>query len=81
MNDKLKKISGILFYFVILIAIKPPLVQAYLDPGSGSSFIQILIAGGLSLGILSKTILNYIKNFINSITKKSSKHDDKTDEE
>lgn len=37
---------------------------AYLDPGSGSFIIQMLLAGGLGLAFLIKTYWRKIKGFL-----------------
>lgn len=38
------------------------IVMAYLDPGSGSFIIQMLLAGGLGLAFLIKTYWRKIKS-------------------
>jgi hypothetical protein len=42
--------------------------QAYLDPGSGSIIIQLLIAGLMAVGIVVKVFWKRIKGFFNRST-------------
>jgi hypothetical protein len=48
----------------------PKLILAYLDPGSGSYFLQLLIAslmGGLfALGVFRKKVIEYFKRIFSS---------------
>jgi hypothetical protein len=78
---KSKNLFVILSFLTFLIVVSPPPAQAYLDPGTGSYFMQVLIAGGLSIGLIYKTLWSHIKNFINSIKNKSTDQDDKKDTE
>jgi len=48
--------------------------QAYLDPGSGSFVVQLLIAGLVGAGFLIKVYWKKIKNFFTRFTVK--KEDD-----
>jgi len=47
--------------------------QAYLDPGSGSFLIQLLIAGLVGAGFIIKAYWKKIKGFFN---RSASKNDD-----
>ncbi len=62
--------------FGFLILARP--VHAYLDPGTGSYFVQILIAGLAGGGYLIVTFWSKIKGFFSSILKsgKKEKKDD-----
>lgn len=65
------------FQFVSLLA---PLLrpQAYLDPGSGSFLVQLLIAGLVGAGFIIKAYWNKIKALFNrSGTKKEDDIDAK----
>tara|TARA_B000000475_G_C15894841_1_gene406035 strand:+ start:603 stop:770 length:168 start_codon:yes stop_codon:yes gene_type:complete len=35
----------------------------YLDPGSGSYLLQMLVAAGITVGIYFKSLRSYISNF------------------
>jgi hypothetical protein len=60
--------TAVLFLVVCLLA--PPRAEAYLDPGSGSYVLQLLIAGFLSTLYFIKTYWNRIKVFISKIFSK-----------
>lgn len=47
----------------------------YLDPGSGSLLIQVIIAGAISLMMYFKKIKLVVSNFINKIFKWNKKND------
>jgi hypothetical protein len=51
-------------------------VIAYLDPGSGSLILQLLLAGLMGAGILVKVFWKKIKSFF---TRKSVKQEDDTE--
>ena len=46
---------GLLLFVVIWISVVfPPTVHAYLDPGSGSMLLQVLLGGAAGLAVLIK---------------------------
>jgi hypothetical protein len=51
-----------LFLLVCIHLCLPPYAEAYLDPGTGSYILQLLIAGLLSALVMFKPILAMIKN-------------------
>jgi hypothetical protein len=55
--------------FVVLLAVlllaTPTLLPAYVDPGSGSFFLQMLIAGLLGASMTVKTFWKQIKSYFN----------------
>jgi len=59
----------------LLTALLTPILrpQAYLDPGSGSFLIQLLIAGIVGAGFIIKTYWKKIKGLFN---RSSSKEED-----
>ena len=59
-------------HFLVIVLFSPHLrPQAYLDPGSGSFLIQLLIAGIVGAGFLVKMYWKKIKGFFNrSVAKK-----------
>ncbi|OGC45133.1 hypothetical protein A2V49_02625 [candidate division WWE3 bacterium RBG_19FT_COMBO_34_6] len=67
------KLTIILFLTFIII---PKEAKAYLDPGSGSYLIQVLVAAVAGGGILLKTQWHKIKNIFNK-DKGQEKKDDK----
>jgi hypothetical protein len=61
-------------YFHLVTLLAPQLrPQAYLDPGSGSFLIQLLIAGLVGAGFLVKVYWKKIKGLFN---RSASKKDD-----
>jgi hypothetical protein len=58
---------------IILLAACPTVVFAYLDPGSGSYFFQILIAGILGGAYAIKIYFKRLVEFINNLYSKKSK--------
>lgn len=50
--------------------------HAYVDPGSGSVLLQVLIAGLLAVGFTLKTFWGNIKNRVTGIFSRSSKAPD-----
>jgi hypothetical protein len=53
-------------HFYLLVILAPHLrPQAYLDPGSGSFLIQLLIAGLVGVGFLVKAYWKKIKRLFN----------------
>jgi len=63
------------FQFISLLApvLRP---QAYLDPGSGSFLVQLLIAGLVGAGFIIKAYWKKIKGLFN---RSASKKEDDTD--
>jgi len=43
----------------------------YIDPGSGSYLIQLIVAGALGIAFFFRNIKNYIKSFFTRSDKKS----------
>jgi len=57
----------VILILLVLVSIHlwlPPRAEAYLDPGTGSYILQILIAGLMSALFIIKPILRRIKLFI-----------------
>jgi len=54
----------LLFLFSFTLFISP--LYGYIDPGTGSYFIQILIAGGLATAYTIKTYWRSISGFVKS---------------
>ncbi len=73
----LKKVSNILLIFSLFTIIIPKPALAYLDPGSGSYLIQIIIASTAGGGILLKTKWKNIKN---TLIKKNKSEKEKENE-
>ena len=55
------------FYFALAILIVPANVYAYLDPGSGSYIVQIIVASLLGGVFIIKTFWDKIKLYAKSI--------------
>lgn len=60
----ISRISGIfgLLWMVMLISARP--AQAYLDPGTGSYIVQIIVASLLGVGLFIKTFWMSIKSIV-----------------
>ena len=58
------KISIVLCFVMILLFVQP--AHAYLDPGSGSLMIQLLIAFGLGISYYVKVNWKRLKHFFSS---------------
>lgn len=46
----------------------------YIDPGSGSYLVQLIIAGALGVAFFFRNIKNYIKTFFTRSDKKPDKN-------
>ena len=73
---KVRNTASIFTVFVVTFTILPSKVYAYLDPGSGSYVIQILIASLAAVGFFVKTYWNQIKGFFNKKDKAPEKNGD-----
>jgi hypothetical protein len=49
-----------------------PYFILYIDPGSGSYLVQVIIAGALGVAFFFRNIKNYIKTFFTRSEKKSN---------
>jgi len=54
-----------LFYTLIMVFVFPKRANAYLDPGTGSYIIQVVIALFVTGGFLIKTYWQKLKNIFN----------------
>ena len=71
--------SYIIFFSFIFFFI-PANTYAYLDPGTGSFIIQIIIAFALGAVIFIKIYFNKIKDFFSKIFSKKKSKDEKPDD-
>jgi len=60
---------------IFISLVVPDEALAYLDPGSGSYLIQIIVASLAGLGFLIKTNWGKIKNIFSQKTKKEIKNE------
>ena len=61
------------FWFGLLVGlwlIQPPEVYAYIDPGSGSFFLQMLVAGAMGFLFAAKVYWRKITSFVRQIFSK-----------
>ena len=65
----------ILFLSLTFLALARP-AHAYLDPGTGSYFVQILLAGIAGGGYLIVSSWSKIRSFLSSVFKKKEKPGD-----
>ena len=55
--------------YAIFLTVVPPYAYAYLDPGTGSYFLQLLIGGLLGALFSIKMFWKNIKNFLGNLFK------------
>ena len=60
----------------VLVVLSAGEAHAYVDPGSGSVFLQVLIAGLLALGFTIKTFWGNLKRRVTGIFSRSHKAPD-----
>lgn len=75
----MNKMFYLVTFFLILVSIHlslPPHAEAYLDPGTGSYILQLLIAGLLSALVMFKPILTMIKNTFAKLLGKEKNSDE-----
>ena len=60
----------VILLIILLLTVSTKPAHAYLDPGSGSYIIQLIIAGGVGALFGVKTFLLQIKNFFANLFKK-----------
>jgi hypothetical protein len=65
----------LIYTFLILILIKD--AHAYIDPGSGSFFFQMLLAGLLSVTVMIKPVKEKIISILKKILPATDTKDDK----
>ena len=71
MNIYDKKYTPLFFILLTLLLIEPLQASAYIDPGTGSFFIQMLIASAVGLSVSLRMFWRNIKGFF--MRKSSSK--------
>jgi hypothetical protein len=71
MSKTLTRLSGIILSLTLFLWLLPRPAQAYLDPGSGSYLIQILIASTISFGLAFQAFRDKISSFLRSLSKKA----------
>ena len=74
----LKKALKLIFAFILVLSIAPQKAYAYLDPGTGSYLIQIIIASVAGAGYLIKANWGRIRAILSKKNKKEEK-DEKED--
>lgn len=75
-------IKHIVYFCVLFLLVFPQRVEAYLDPGTGSYLLQIMVAALFGGAFIIKTWWRQIKDFITGLfsrkgDKKSEKSSDK----
>jgi hypothetical protein len=55
--------SSLLLLLVLALLATPAQLSAYIDPGSGSFFVQMLVAGVLGASVTIKTFWKQIKAY------------------
>jgi hypothetical protein len=72
MKRRTRPIQFLLLLVVLLLA-TPTQLPAYIDPGSGSFFVQMLIAGVLGASVTLKTFWKQIKAYFSRNNSSSQK--------
>lgn len=70
-NDLTRIAKGALLLGLLMISLPRPLA-AYLDPGSGSYLLQVLVAGLLGASFAAKRFWSDIKGFLRKGTSRGS---------
>lgn len=77
LNTKLKLSRLLLYVFLLFMA--PAKAYAYIDPGSGSYILQLILAGLLAASLAIKSFWRTIFDFFTNFLKRKKKKDDKTE--
>jgi hypothetical protein len=72
MKRRTSRTHFLLFVAVLLLA-TPNQLPAYIDPGSGSFFVQMLVAGVLGASVTIKTFWKQIKAYFTRSNSSSEK--------
>jgi hypothetical protein len=72
MKHRMRPIQLLLLVAVVLLA-TPSQLPAYIDPGSGSFFLQMLVAGVLGASVTLKTFWKQIKAYFSRSDSSSEK--------
>ena len=75
---KTPKLTQIILLSTLFLFFSTKSAHAYLDPGSGSYIIQLIIAGGVGALFTVKTFWLQIKNFFTSLFRQKNKQKEKT---
>ncbi len=78
-GQKVNSIISILAILIVTFLLFPKSTYAYLDPGSGSYIVQILIASLAGIGFFVKTYWNQIKSIFSRKNKSSKNKGDEQD--
>ncbi|MBI4008935.1 hypothetical protein HY357_01765 [Candidatus Roizmanbacteria bacterium] len=74
----MKKIKIFIYFFLLFLLLLPSPAHAYLDPGTGSYFFQLLIAGLLGSTFFLKSGIKKIRGFFKGKAQNKTKpRDDK----
>ena len=76
-RNPMKRFTHLIFYLLLF----PRLVYAYLDPGSGSLILQLIIAFLAGLSLMIKVFWTKIKTFFNTLFSKDSTEDEQQEDE
>jgi len=72
----LKRLVSLSFFALMFALITAPPAHAYLDPGSGSFIIQILLAGLMGAALMTKIYWARIKSFFGIQSAEEEDEDD-----
>ncbi|MEX0621779.1 MAG: hypothetical protein WD187_02210 [Candidatus Woykebacteria bacterium] len=70
---KINRLANISILVLIFISISTRQANAYLDPGTGSYILQLLVAGGLGGAFAVKTFWSNIVSFLSKIFGRKNK--------
>jgi hypothetical protein len=77
---RLRTIATSTLLCVLVLSVYPPRVQAYLDPGTGSYLIQVLLAGLLGGLVAIKIFWRHISGFFGKLTSRGKPAESSPDE-
>lgn len=61
--DRLRTVLTLVLAYLLALLAAPPRAQAYLDPGTGSYLVQVLLAALLAVGVTVKVYWRNISGF------------------
>jgi len=76
----IKRLLTICFLGMLLYLAFPPFVYAYLDPGTGSYILQLLVAGLVGGAFVIKMFWSRIQSFFRRLFSRGEKPEDETDD-
>lgn len=73
--SRLKKIRCILLFFGVICFLFPVRIHAYIDPGTGSYILQLLLAAFIGVSVGIRIFWKKIKTFCSGLFHKKTDHE------